>query len=58
VADDEAALLVRHLGAVPPQRQHDRLHVLALAVDQRPVQIEQEGLGGAEGVGVGHFAVD
>ena len=45
VADDEAALLVGQLGAVAPHRQHHRLDVLPLAVDQRPVEIEQKRFG-------------
>ena len=36
-------LLLGQLGAVAAHRQHDRFDVLALAVDQRAVEIEQEG---------------
>ena len=46
VADDELPLLRRHLRAVPAHRQHDRFDVLALAVDQRAVEVEQECVGG------------
>ena len=48
VTDDEAPLLVGHLGAVAAQRQHHGFDVLALAVDQRSVEVEQKGFGRGE----------
>ena len=46
VSDDELPLLRGHLGAVAAHRQHDRFDVLAFAVDQRAVEIEQKGVRG------------
>ena len=45
VTDDEAALVVGQLLAVAAHGEHDRFDVLALAVDQRAVEVEQECVG-------------
>jgi hypothetical protein len=52
VAHDEATLVVGQLGAVAAHRKHDRLDVLSLAVDQRPIEVEQERVG----AGAAHFS--